>query len=147
MTAEGEGRPTNSSIDARVARVELAQAATDKKVDELTFKLGYMDEFNKLKFGTLEAQNSALSSKMDAFISEMRGLIQKGMEQAGDLRASSAGRLVDDRLDAVEERGVKNREYLDQMRGAMRLAQGMAALGAALGGLATAISFLHLRVP
>lgn len=148
MTDEPHERPTTASIDRRVERLEASQAATDKKVDELTFKLGYMDEFNKLKFGTLEAQNGALSSKLDSFMARIDQLITDSYKQAADLQATPLGRQIDGRLTRVETDTDKHQSDIDRVQGAIWLVRGMAMIGAALGGIATALQLVHLvRIP
>jgi len=144
MTDETHERPTTASIDRRVERLELSQAATERKVDELTAKLGYMEEFLKLKFSVLEAGQSTQTTRFEAFTSKIDAMIHETVRQAGDLEASAVGRGVSRRLVELERVTESHQTALDQVSGAVVFFRGLAALGAALGGVATAIELLHI---
>ena len=136
-------RPTTASIDRRVERLEASQAATDRKVDSLSERLGYMDDFIKLRFSTVEAAINAQSSKLDVFMSRIESLMLEAARSAGDLEATAAGKQVNGRLKAIETLADEHQSEIDQFRGALRLIGLLGALGSLLGATATILSVLH----
>lgn len=109
MTEEHHERPTTASIDRRVERLELAQerlgvaqAETDRKVDQLDAKVEYIKEFMSLRFTGLENSLATSVARFDAFTSKIEALIVKGMEQQADLDASPLGRSINRRIGELE---------------------------------------------
>ena len=139
-------RPTTASIDGRVARLEAAQAATDRKVDSLAEKLSYMDDLIKLKFSTVEASIGAQSAKLDSFMARIDKLIEEGLRTAGDLDSTPVGRSVNKRLSEVERITDDHQARIDEQRGAVRLGQFLAGAAATLASIAAAISVLHITL-
>jgi hypothetical protein len=97
-----ESRPTTASIDARVGRLEAAQAETTRKVDQLDIKMEFLGELMKLKFSAIETGVGAVNGKLDAFIVKIDGMVADGLKQSTELTASPLGRLVDKRLTVLE---------------------------------------------
>ena len=114
---DGDSRPTTASIDRRVERLELAQAETDRKVDQVALKMEYMSELMSLKFSSMESSQSAMGSKLDTFMTKIDALIAEGMKQASDLRAMPLGRQVDDRLLRLEQQADQAENFISQARG------------------------------
>lgn len=148
MPDEPHERPTTASIDRRVERLESSQAETDRKVDLLASKLGYLDDLIKLKFTTVEAAIGAQSAKLDSFMAKMDALVLESTRQSSDLEGTPIGRQVSSRLSKVEITTDEHQSELDKVEGAIWLVRGIATAGMALGGIATALQLVHLiKIP
>jgi hypothetical protein len=114
---EHPGRPTTASIDRRVGRLEDAQAATDRKVDQLALQLGYVKDLMEMKLTTMQSAIDANASRFDALATKIEGMIADATKNAGDLRANPLGRQIDDRLKELEGTVEAHDKALNQYQG------------------------------
>lgn len=119
-----EPRPSISSVDARVGRLEEAQSrleATQLKQDGvmnlIQLEQTHIREIMSSRFVGLEAQMQAQSSKLDTFMGRMEALIAEGLKQQADLEATPLGRLVDERLNKVEAWKDVSVQFHSEVRG------------------------------
>lgn len=129
-------RASLASVDARVARLEQAQADTDAKIGLISLEQQHTRELMNSKFSTLEATLNAQGSKLDQFIQRIEAMILDATKQSGDLTSSPVGRLVDGRLVRLEAKAEITESFLDQLKGmgtAMRWVIGTSVMGFLLG--------------
>lgn len=117
MSTEGESRPTTASIDRRVERLEIAQADTNRKVDQLGVEMRFMKEFMETKFSVVELSLGNHSTKFDNFVMKIEGMIAESLKAQGDIEATPIGRQVSSRLASLEGRIDNLDTFLDQFRG------------------------------
>jgi hypothetical protein len=129
--SEENGRATTQTIDRRVAKLEDLQAETDRKVDNLDLKVGYMKDMVDLKLTSV--QNS---------VAKIETMIDDAMKQAGDIRSNPLGRQVDDRLVRHGNEIDELTESMNQMKGAYRAAIVLLSIISALAGAASILSLL-----
>ena len=153
-TDETPPRATTASIDRRVERLEVAlesqrasMSALERKVDSSIEHQGYTDELLRMKFTGLEAGQSTASAKFDAFVARFDNTMAEAMRSAGDLEATAVGKLVNTRLARVEDRTETHQSDIDQMRGALAFARGLALVATTLASVAAVLSVLHVSIP
>lgn len=140
MDAPQPTRASLASVDARVARLERAQAETDTKIGLLNLEQQHTRELMTSRFETLEVAVKSQGSKMDGFIQRMETLILDATKNSGDLNASPVGREVDRRLTKLEANQEVHESFIDQLKGmgtAMKWVIGSSILGVitGIGGL------------
>lgn len=114
-------RPSISSVDARVARLEEAQLRQDGQMQLIQLEQQHIREIMTSRFVSLEASQNSLGSKLDNFIGKMETLITEGMKQQADLEASPLGRQINDRIKVTETWVEISKEYAAEQRGQRRL--------------------------
>lgn len=114
-------RPSISSVDARVARLEEAQLRQDGQMQLIQLEQQHIREIMTSRFVSLEASQNSLGSKLDNFIGKMETLITEGMKQQADLDASPLGRQINDRIKVTETWVEISKEYAAEQRGQRRL--------------------------
>lgn len=124
MTDEQTPRPSISSVDARVGRLEDAQGRLEARQLEqdgvmrlIQLEQTHIREIMTSRFVSLEAAMATHGTKLDNFIGRMDALIDKAMAQAGDLDATPLGRQVGARLLAVEQEQEIQRDFRAEIRG------------------------------
>lgn len=117
-------RPSISSVDARVGRLEEAQSRLEARQLEqdgvmrlIQLEQTHIREIMTSRFIALEGQLTAYSTKLDNFIGRMDALISEGMKQQGDLKASPLGRQLDERLAKIESWEEVSRSFHSEVRG------------------------------
>jgi len=112
-----QARTSIASVDARVARLEAAQAETDNKIGLIQLEQTHTRELMTARFATLETGQIAQTQKLDQFIMKVEGLIMESIKGSGDLTASPAGRQVQERLVRLEAKAEVHESWMDQIRG------------------------------
>jgi len=139
MDSQQPTRASLASVDARVARLEQAQAETDAKIGLIQLEQQHTRELMNSKFATLEATMNANTSKLDQFIARIENMILDATKQSGDLTASPVGRQVDQRLTRLEAKTEIAESFMDRLNGmgtAMRWVIGTSVIGFLTGLLA-----------
>lgn len=120
----GNQRPSISTVDARVARLEDAQSRLEARQLEqdgmirlIQQEQGHLREIVNARFTTIEQQLNANASKLDNFIGKIDTMISEGMKQQSDLKASPLGRQIDERLTKVEAWEDVSRQFHSEVRG------------------------------
>lgn len=136
-------RASLSSVDARVARLEAAQAETDAKIGLIQLEQQHTRELMTSRFSTLEVALTSQSQKLDQFITRVETMILDATKSAGDLTASPVGRQVHERITKLETKQELQESFIDQLKGmgtAMRWVIGTSVLGVitGVGGLVLA---------
>lgn len=128
MSEEGTTRPSISSVDARVGRLEEAQGRLeDKQIEQdgvmkmIQLEQQHIREIMTSRFVSIETTLTAHGTKLDTFIGEMRALISDGMKQSTELEASPLGRQVAARLVAIEKDQKIQAEHRAEQRGMWKL--------------------------
>lgn len=150
MSEEERIAPTRASlasVDARVARLEQAQAETDSKVALIQLEQTHTRELMNSRFTTLEVGIAGQGKKLDDFIARIEAMVMEATKSSGDLTASPVGRQVDSRITKLESRTELHNEFIDQLKGmgtAMRWVVGTSVLGflVSLVSLATSAGFV-----
>lgn len=127
--AEGDSpRPSISSVDARVGRLEEAQARLEGRQLEqdgvmklIQLEQTHIREIMTSRFVSLESSVASHGTKLDSFIGRMEALISDGMKQSMDLKESPLGRQVDARLVTLESEQETQKIYRAEQRGMWRL--------------------------
>jgi uncharacterized coiled-coil protein SlyX len=136
LTTEDTPRASLASVDARVARLERAQAETDTKIGLLNLEQQHTRELMNSRFETLEMAVNAQTQKLDAFIGRIESVILTATKNSGDLSSSPVGREVDRRLTKLEAATEVHESFIDQLKGmgtAMRWVIGSSVLGVITG--------------
>lgn len=144
-STQGQPQPRASvaSVDARLARLETAQAeqvkaqaGTDAQIKLIQLEQQHMRELMNSRFTTIENGIVSQGRKLDDFIARIEGLMTEAMKTAGDLTATPVGRQVSDRLSKVETKQEIHETFIDQMKGmgtAMKWVIGSSILGLITG--------------
>lgn len=148
MATEEQGsRPTISSVDARVSRLEesqgrleAAQIRQDGVLQLVQLEQTHLREIMTSRFGGLESQMQAQGAKLDNFIGKIDTLITEGMKQQADLEASPLGRQIERRLTGVEAWEGVSRAFHAEVRGMTKVIA--AIFGTSLVSLALAVMAL-----
>lgn len=130
-------RPSISSVDARVGRLEeaqgrleAAQLQQDGVMKLIQLEQTHIREIMTSRFVGLEEQIRSQSSKLDQFMGKMDSLITEGMKQQTELSASPLGRQVDERLQKVESWREISQTFHSEVRGMGKIVT--AVLGSSL---------------
>ena len=147
-------RPSISSVDARVARLEEAQGRLEARQLEqdgvmklIQLEQTHIREIMTSRFVSLEGTLQSHGSKLDNFIGKMETLIAEGMKQGMDLKASPLGRQVDERMQKTEQWVEISKEFHAEQRGQRKVITGLVgtnvlAFMAALFSLAKSLGWL-----
>lgn len=147
-------RPSISSVDARVGRLEMAQTElANKQIEQdgvmrlIQLEQQHIREIMTSRFVGLEGLMQVQGSKLDNFIGKMETLISEGMKQSTELEASPLGRQVDARLKRAEEWVETSKEFHAEQAGMRKLVvalTGTSAIGfmAALAALGKVMGIL-----
>lgn len=143
----GTPRPSLSSIDARIGRLEVGQVERDGAMALVTAEQRHIREMMDSRFGSLESHVREQGSKLDEFIGEMRTLITKGIEQQTELSASPLGRAVDERMKRTESWVEISKDFHAEQRGQRKVITGLVgtnafAAAAALAALGKAMGWI-----
>lgn len=121
---EKVSRPSIASVYERVGRLETAydrieqrQALQEQTMELIKLEQTHIREIMTSRFVALENHLVAQGSKMDSFIGRMETLISESTKAAGDLDASPAGRLINQRLGRVEAWEQVSRNFHAEFRG------------------------------
>jgi hypothetical protein len=148
-------RPSISSVDARVARLEEAQQRLEARQLEqagamslITQEQKHLREIVDARFTSIESGLQVLTGKFDTFVGRMEALIDKGMEQQGDLKASPLGRQIDERLIKTEQWVEVSKEFHAEQRGQRKLITALVggnvlSVAAAAFALAKAVGWIQ----
>ena len=110
-------RATMASVDARVARLEQAQADTDGKIGLIQLEQTHTREIMTARFTALEVGQTAQTQKLDQFITRIETMILDATRSSGDLTSSPAGRQVHERLTKLETRSEMQESFIDNLKG------------------------------
>lgn len=134
MTTEGEvsARPSISSVDARVGRLEEAQSRLEARQLEqdgvmrlIQLEQTHIREIMTARFVSLETHMSEHGTKLDNFIGKIDALIAEGMKQQADLEASPLGRQIEKRLAGVESWEQVSRTFHAEVQGMTKVVTAM----------------------
>lgn len=121
-------KPSISSVDARVGRLEEAQGRLEARQLEqdgvmklIQLEQTHIREIMTSRFVSLESSVASHGTKLDGFIGRMETLIAEGMKQGADLKASPLGRQIDERLQKTEQWVEVSKEYHAETRGQRRI--------------------------
>lgn len=134
------GRASIASVDARVARLEDAQAKTDGTLVLVQAEQTHLRELISARFQTIENSLAAQGSKLDQFVTRIEAMILDATKQAGDLTASPVGRQVHDRITKLEMTVERHDTFVDRWHGTSTALKW--AIGSSLTGLLTTIGTL-----
>ena len=146
--SEENVRPSISSVDARVGRLEEAQRRLeDKQIEQegimkmIQLEQTHIREIMTSRFVSLETTLQAQGTKLDGFIGKIEVLIQESMKQSTELNASPLGRQVDERLKRTEAWVEVSKEFHAEQRGQRKLVTAMVGSNAlAVAGVLFAIA-------
>lgn len=144
-------KPSISSVDARVGRLEEAQSRLEARQLEqdgvmrlIQLEQTHIREIMTSRFVSLEQQLQGTSAKLDNFMGKMEALVEKSNQNAGDLNATALGRLVDGRLRVLEDANKEYRDFranVNGMTSVLRVTLGGSLLGLVVGVIALARAF------
>lgn len=143
-------RASLASVDARVARLEQAQAETDSKVALIQLEQTHTRELMNSRFTTIEVGIAGQGKKLDDFIARIEAMVLEATKSSGDLTSSPAGRQVDMRLTRLESATELQGSFIDQLKGmgtAMRWVIGTSVVGFLVSLLSLATSAGFVRPP
>ena len=125
-------RPSISSVDARVARLEEAQGRLEARQLEqdgvmklIQLEQTHIREIMTSRFVSLEGLVQGHGTKLDSFIGRMEALVAESMKQGSELKASPLGRQVDERLSRAEQWVQVSKEFHAEQRGQRKIITGL----------------------
>lgn len=143
MSDDQQSTPRSSiaGVDARVARLESAQAATDTKVELIQLEQSHLRELMSSRFTSVEALLHEQATSLKAFITRIDTMILQGTASSGDLEATPAGRNVSKRLHDLETEADKQQSFRDEITGMttmLKILFGGSVLSMVVSGIALA---------
>ena len=127
----GSSKPSITAVDRRVGRLEERQDEMQRSIDRLEINMQHQSDLARARFDGLDNNMSAVSSRLDAFISEVRLMQIEGAKTMGDINATPVGRTINAELIELKLGRAANAKGIAELKSHVAMyAGGLAMLSA-----------------